>query len=161
MSTESQSEAISLESDTEAQVIEYLHGHLNFFEAHPDLLNILDLSHSPDGAVSLIERQVTSLRQQIDSYQSQLKELVAVAQENEALNNRLHRLTLTLIGCIDFDEVINALQDILHDDFRAEAVELHLFNHADADSDSDLDGFRVFIEAGHIGVCFKKIKVPV
>ena len=66
------------------------------------------------------------------------------------LNKRLHRLTLTLIDAVTFDEVIDVLQDQLHDDFKAEAVELHLFTAAEADRESnpDLNGFREFLDNG-------------
>lgn len=135
--------------DLEQVVIDYLKTHPDFFERNVELLNSLSISHASGGAISLIERQVISLREQETKSRHQLEDFIAVARENELLNDRLHHLTLTLIASCDFDEVINTLEDLLHDDFRAEAVELHLYSSSQSDqkSNPDLDGFRDFIDA--------------
>lgn len=145
-----QSEAAITTQDSEQIVIQYLESHPDFFEHHSALLERLELAHQSGGAVSLIERQVATLREQSDNYKQQLEEFIAVARENELLNDRLHDLTLALIDNIEFEEVLNTLQDKLHDDFQAEAVELHLFSAGEADGESnpDLDGFRDFLDKG-------------
>ncbi len=139
-----------LSEKQEQTIVNFLSSNPDFFERHPELLNKLELSHSNGEAVSLIERQVKSLRQEIDQYKERLEELVAIGHDNERLNKRMHRLTLTLIDTVDFDECLNALQDKLHEDFDAEAVELHLFTHNEVDglSNSDLDGYRDFLDSG-------------
>lgn len=133
---------------TEQMLVNFLRGNPDFFDRHPQLLTGLHLPHASGSAVSLIERQVAALREQVEQGQSQLEEFVAIARENELLNQRLHHLTVQLIACCDFDEVINTLQDLLHDDFRAEAVELHLYSTSEADQQNnpDLDGFRDFLD---------------
>ena len=90
------------------------------------------------------------LRDESTGYRQKLERLIAVARENEELNTRLHHLTLTLIEAATFDEVINSLEDKFHDDFQAEAMELHLFSSAQADRElnPDLDGFGKFLDAG-------------
>ncbi|MES9871125.1 MAG: DUF484 family protein, partial [Sedimenticola sp.] len=60
------------EEDTEQLVIDYLKSNADFFERNQDLLKELELSHSSGGAVSLIERQVQSLREQNQQQQSQI-----------------------------------------------------------------------------------------
>ncbi|MEE9358082.1 DUF484 family protein [Candidatus Vondammii sp. HM_W22] len=144
------SEAAITAQDPEQIVIQYLESHPDFFKHHSTLLERLELAHQSGGAVSLIERQVASLREQSNGYKQRLEEFIAVARENELLNDRLHDLTLTLIDNIEFDEVLNTLQDKLHDDFQAEAVELHLFSAGEADQESnpDLDGFSDFLDRG-------------
>jgi uncharacterized protein YigA (DUF484 family) len=132
----------------EQQVADYLESHPDFFERHPELLQQLELTHQSNGAPSLIERQVKNLREEAARYRHKLEKLIAVAHENEELNQRLHKLTVTLIDTVDFDEAINALQDRLHEDFGAEAVELHLFSNTDLEHSPDLDGFKPFIDAG-------------
>lgn len=136
------------DEELEQTVCSYIRANSNFFDRHPELLRELELPHQSGDAISLIERQVSSLRDQSGQYKRQLENLIAVARENEALNSRLHKLTLTLLDCLDFDEVVNALQDRLHEDFRAEAVELHLFfsEEADRENNPDLDGFRSFMD---------------
>jgi len=134
----------------EKTIVNFLSSNPDFFERHPELLNKLELSHNNGEAISLIERQVKSLRQEVDQYKQRLEDLVAIGHDNERLNERMHRLTLTLIDTVDFDETLNALQDKLHDDFEAEAVELHLFTHNEVDglSNADLDGYRDFLDSG-------------
>ena len=121
----------------EQSVSDYLARHPDFFERHPELLVNLELPHPRGQAVSLVERQMQALRGEVARHREQLAELIAVARENEQLNARLHRLTLTLIAAANFDEVINALEDKLHDDFRAEAVEIHLFSQAETERAND------------------------
>jgi uncharacterized protein YigA (DUF484 family) len=136
-------------TEQEQSVIEYLKSHPKFFTDHPGVLTELELTHSSGNAISFIERQVASLREEAQQSQSQLEELIAVARENEQLNSRLHHLTLSLIDSVNFEEVADSLENMLHDDFRAEAVELHLYSAAEMDDESnpDLDGFREFLES--------------
>ena len=135
----------------EDQVAEYLEQHPDFFARQSQLLNNLRIPHESGSAVSLIERQVDQLRQQLNERQSQLDELLRVARENDSLHARMHRLTLQLIDAATFDEVLNALQDELHDGFNADAVEMRLFSasqledHLDPESsDAQSKTFQTF-----------------
>lgn len=114
--------------ESEQAIIAYLTAHPEFFLRHTELLSELHIPHSSGSAISLIEHQVNVLRKQANHYKKQLEQLVSVAKENEMLNQRLHRLTLSLIDAATFDELLNALQDELHDEFQADAVELRLFS---------------------------------
>jgi uncharacterized protein YigA (DUF484 family) len=112
----------------EQQVADYLRNHPGFFTRNPDLLSQMVIPHESGTAVSLIERQVDSLKKQLKEAKHQLAELVGVARTNDQLQSRMHRLTLELIDAATFEEVLNALEDELHDDFKADAVELRLFS---------------------------------
>lgn len=112
----------------EADVIQYLLETPYFFSRHPELLGQIEIPHQSGEAVSLIERQVQVLRNQVKAYRENIDELVEVARDNETLHERMHRLTLALIDAATFDEVLNALEDELYDDFKADAVELRLFS---------------------------------
>jgi uncharacterized protein YigA (DUF484 family) len=113
--------------EREEQIADYLIAHPDFFDRHPNALAAIDIPHPTGDAVSLIERQVRTLRDQSARYRQQLEGLVGVARENDALARRLHRLTLALIETHSFDEVLNTLQDELREQFRADAVEMKLF----------------------------------
>jgi uncharacterized protein YigA (DUF484 family) len=113
--------------DREQQIANYLIAHPDYFQRHPDALAAIDIPHPTGDAVSLIERQVRTLRDQASNYRRQLENLVSVARENDALAKRLHRLTLALIETHSFDEVLNTLQDELREQFKADAVEMKLF----------------------------------
>jgi uncharacterized protein YigA (DUF484 family) len=130
------------DEDIEHQIAEYLCDHPGFFSRHPDALAQMSIPHESGAAVSLIERQVDALRAQLQDTKRQLAELVDVARNNEQLQQRMHRLTLELIEAATFEEVLNALEDELHDDFKADAVELRLFssNHIDDHLQDSLEG---------------------
>ena len=115
---------------TELEVIRYLNEHPDFFVRHPGVLSTITIPHESGRAVSLIERQVEMLRNQLQEHQQRLDHWVEVAKQNDALQARMHRLTLELIDAATFDEVITALEDELRGDFQADAVELRLFSVA-------------------------------
>jgi hypothetical protein len=121
----------------EEQVVDYLNRHPDFFVNHPGLLGKMEIPHESGAAVSLIERQVETLRKQLQESQQQLADLLQVARSNEMLQERMHRLTLELIDAATFEEVLNALEDELHDDFKADAVELRLFSSSQIDDHLD------------------------
>jgi uncharacterized protein YigA (DUF484 family) len=114
--------------EIERMVVEYLSDNITFLSRHPELLAQLEIPHQSGTAISLIERQVETLRHQLRKSQNQLTGLIEVARNNELLQERMHRLTLELIDAATFEEVLNALEDELHDNFKADAVELRLFS---------------------------------
>jgi hypothetical protein len=107
----------------EEAVARYLAEHPEFFQRHPEALAHLKLAHETGGrAVSLIERQVQVLRSREQDLQRQLRELIAIARENDVLGTRLHRLALALIEVPTRDEALEATIEILRADFRLDAV---------------------------------------
>ncbi len=137
--------------EREERIADYLIRHPDFFERHAGALAAIDIPHPTGNAVSLIERQVRTLRDQAIGYRGQLEELIAVARENDALSKRLHRLTLALIETETFDEVLNTLQDELREQFKADAVEMKLFASEQLDAHAHEAGpalFRDFLERG-------------
>jgi hypothetical protein len=140
----------------ESLAADYLRRHPEFFERHRELLGELRVPHPSGRAVSLIERQVDALRDEIAHYRQQIETLVELARDNDLLTERLHRLTLALIDAADFAEVIELLEDHLHDEFKAEAVELKLFSAtrlreqsesgAGGQPEPELDAFMGFFE---------------
>ncbi|MCB1792417.1 MAG: DUF484 family protein [Gammaproteobacteria bacterium] len=137
--------------EREEQVAAYLVAHPDFFNRHPEALAAIDIPHPTGDAVSLIERQVRTLRDQTANYRRQLEDLIGVARENDSLAKRLHRLTLALIETHTFDEVLNTLQDELREQFKADAVEMKLFASEQLDAHSHEAGpalFRDFVKRG-------------
>jgi uncharacterized protein YigA (DUF484 family) len=154
MSEENTESSIIGTEDREQEVADYLGDNPEFFERHLGLLRDLKIPHpTDDRAVSLMERQVLTLRDQVERYRGQLEDLIEVARENERLNRRLHELTLALIETGTLDEVLNTLQDELRAQFDADAVELRLFSASDLDQavnegEPGPDMFRDFMEQG-------------
>ena len=108
-------------------VAAYLMRHPDFLVYYPEVLAKLHIPHGSGGAVSLIERQVVVLREQLGSERGRLNHLVARAREYEALSARIHELTLKLILARDLEQVHAALEVTLSEEFSADAVALKLF----------------------------------
>ncbi len=111
-------------------VAEYLRGHPDFFTDQPELLAELMLPHPSGKAVSLIERQVSQLREQNQRLRQQLQNLVRNARNNELLSERIHRMTLSLLQAGTREELLASLHVRLQQDFDADAVTVCLISSA-------------------------------
>lgn len=116
--------------DVELQLMEYLRTHPDFFLQHPALLAELNVPHESGGAVSLVERQVSVLRDQNRQLRRELMDLVQVARGNDRLNERIQRLTLALMRCTDLAATVRTLHDAMINEFDADAVALRLLRPA-------------------------------
>jgi uncharacterized protein YigA (DUF484 family) len=114
---------------SDASVVDYLQTYPDFFERNSSLLAKLRLPHVRDGGstISLVERQVEVLRERNQSLDRKLKELVDVARANDALADRIHRLSQRLIRAKTLLETINAVETSLREDFDAMNSVLVLF----------------------------------
>jgi len=136
MSSRGEPTAVHPELDEEA-VAEYLQAHPDFFERHMQLLSVLRLSHPVQGAVSLVERQLTLLRRRNRELEHQLAELVSVARDNERLSSRLHHLTLGLLQADSVDAVVATAREQLIEEFRADHAMMRLFAADEGDRARD------------------------
>jgi len=119
MSTQRRPEFIE-EEISEQAVKEYLEANPDFFEHHSALLDSLELPHATGGAVSLVERQVSMLRQKELKMQRQLKELIDVARDNDVLSAKIHELTLQLLAARDLQSSITAIEEAMRSGFGAD-----------------------------------------
>ena len=110
----------------EQGVANYLRSHPNFFEDKPSLLSDLRVPHQTGSAVSLVERQVATLRESNESRQAQLDGLIQIARDNDRLNYHLHQLTLQLMETGELEVLLSIISDRLKDDFDADLVSVHL-----------------------------------
>jgi uncharacterized protein len=119
--TTSQARGIKHDSLSDSSVAEYLQTYPDFFERNSSLLIKLRLPHLRDvgATVSLVERQVEVLRERNQSLERKLKELVDVARANDALADRIHRLSQRLIRAHTLPETIAAIETSLREDFDA------------------------------------------
>ena len=112
----------------ESAIADYLKSHPDFFERHPLILLSIKLPHRTGGsAVSLVERQVSMLRQRNAQLERQFKDLVAVAKTNDALVEKIHQLGLKLMRARDLPTRLERLETGLREDFGAERAVLVLF----------------------------------
>ena len=131
---------------SEQAIHDYLAAHPDFFENHPALLNGLNLPHASGGAISLVERQVSVLRQKDLKLEKQLKELIGVARANDLLSAKIHELTLQLMAAADLKSTIVALEVGMRSGFGAEHAVLVIFGDPGAFDDIDAGRFFRVIE---------------
>jgi uncharacterized protein YigA (DUF484 family) len=144
----------SLQID-EQEVADYLRRHPRFFEDKPSLLADLRVPHQTGNAVSLVERQVATLRESNENRQAQLDELIQIARDNDRLNSHLHQLTLQLMEAGELDVLLTIISDRLKHDFDADLVSIHLLCSPVSGSDSDLSEFVA--DAGAFNRLFKRV----
>ncbi len=126
---------------TEDAVHDYLETNPDFFENHGDLLSSLRLPHVSGAAVSLVERQVSVLRQKDLKLERKLKELIDVARVNDALGTKMHQLTLHLLAASGISETLEAIEAALRTGFNADLSILVLFGDPDAFKDVKVGRF--------------------
>ncbi len=115
------------EPSLEETIARYLADNPDFFERHVDMLAALRIPHYETGrAVSLIERQVEVLRHKHRDLHRQLRDLVAIARQNDILSERLHRFAAAMIAAASLDDVLSTAQDILRQEFKLDAVAILL-----------------------------------
>ncbi|MGD8323601.1 MAG: DUF484 family protein [Gammaproteobacteria bacterium] len=112
----------------ESDIADYLARHPDFFERHASLLIKMRLPHAPSGAtISLVERQIALLRQQNDKLQRNLKELVAVAKQNDTIAAKIHKLGLAFLHESQRSARLEQLETSLREDFGAHRAVIVLF----------------------------------
>lgn len=116
----------------EADVVDFLTENPDFFVRYPDILNYLELRHESGAAISLIEYQVKVLRNQNQSLNSRLQELLQVARHNDGTAERLHELTIELIRAADLHSAVECLRSGLREGFNTDAVGIVLIHPAAA-----------------------------
>lgn len=141
MSTQRKADFVE-ESLSDEAVRDYLEANPDFFERHSALLSSLSVPHGSGEAVSLVERQVSMLRQKEIKLQRQLQDLVAVARANDVLAAKIHELGLQLLGAKELPETVAAIETGMRSGFGADQSILVLF--ADPTLFEDIDAGRFF-----------------
>jgi uncharacterized protein len=111
----------------DAAVTTFLMDDPGFFERHQDLVASLRIPHPSGPAISLVEHQVSILRGQLDDERRRLAHIIARARDYEALSDRLHALTLSLIVAPDQTRIEAVLHEALCRELNAQCVTLKLF----------------------------------
>lgn len=120
--------------DTEQSVTlemlkDFLADNPDIFVREPALLEQLELDDSPQGTISLAQKQREQLQSRNRQLQEQLDALLENAHTNTDLQKRIHHLSLRLMDCTRSDELIESLVAELQAEFRADAVALRVFCH--------------------------------
>jgi len=140
MSTQPKTEFVD-DSVSDEDVHSYLESNPDFFERHSELLSALRLPHVAGGTVSLVERQVSVLRQKDLKLERKLKELLGVARANDLLGNKIHKLAILLLGASDLAETLKICEKSLRVDFDASQAILVLFRDPELFADVQVGRF--------------------
>jgi len=116
--------SLELSDDT---VREYLKNHSDFLQRHPDMLDFLHVSHASGSAVSLVEKQVSVLRERNIEMRQRLNALTANARHNDQLYEQTRRLVLALLDARSLPALCTAFTTAMRDDFEVEHASIILF----------------------------------
>ncbi|MCH7816162.1 MAG: DUF484 family protein, partial [Proteobacteria bacterium] len=112
-----------------ADVVSYLRNHPEFFIEQEDLLADLSLPHESGKAISLLERQVTILRERGIYAREKLNNLLENARNNDQLFDTTRNLVLALLRSKNVTEIAEVTQDQLSNHANIDACELILIEH--------------------------------
>ena len=111
------------------QIAEFFRANPDFFESNVDVLLNINVTHPHGGrTVSIPERQLIATREKVKLLESKLSELIKFGQENDTLSEKIHRLTLALIGCASREQLIDTLYLDLLDNFQVPHVAVRVWN---------------------------------
>lgn len=116
---------------TEEQVTKYLRKHPDFFVKQPGLLADLRLPHASGQAISLVERQVSILRERNMDMRHRLSKLLDNARDNDRLFDKTKRLVLALLEGKTLTDTIDSLFYSFDNEFKIHYTTLVLFGDAD------------------------------
>ncbi|TCS72125.1 hypothetical protein EDC61_10639 [Sulfuritortus calidifontis] len=113
---------------THEQVARFLQDNPEFFAHYTELLSQINVPHPHSGqAISIGERQVLMLRDKARGLENRLKEFIQFAEENDAIGEKLHRLSLDLMRARDLESALQALYLNLGESFAVPHVAVRLW----------------------------------
>ncbi|MEZ0232584.1 MAG: DUF484 family protein [Methylophilaceae bacterium] len=113
---------------SEEQVTAFLRANPKFFERHAELLVDMYLPSTHGvGTVSLAERQQLAQRDKIRVLEAKMAEFLRYGEENDAISDKVHRLSLGLLAAQNFDILVQLLVHTLQEDFQVPHVGLRLW----------------------------------
>ena len=103
---------------TPEQISEFLKLNPEFFVGHAELLADITVPHPYSGqAISLGERQVLALRDKSRGLEIKLREFIQFAEENDAIGDKLHKLSLALMRAKTLEAVLQSFYLDLSESF--------------------------------------------
>jgi hypothetical protein len=110
-------------------IAQFLRTHPQFFDQYPQLIESIYVPHPHGGrAIPLTERQIVSLREKVRVLETKLAEYLRVGEDNDAIGEKVHRLSLALMGSTDVASAGQALHFHLREDFAVPHVALKLWS---------------------------------
>lgn len=123
----------------------FLRANPQFFDQNPELLESIHVPHPYGGrAIPLAERQTVALREKLKGLESRLGELIKFAEENDAISEKVHRLSVAMAGARDFPALARSLYFHLREDFAVPHIALRVWGKS---VPADFDEARPVSEA--------------
>ena len=122
------SDAQSADSEINDEIVrEYLKNHDDFLQRYPDMLDFLHVSHASGSAVSLVEKQVSVMRERNTELRQRLKALTNNAKDNDALFEQTRALVLKLLDASSIDAIYSSFIASMSSDFNVEHASMILY----------------------------------
>src|SRR5262245_45491134 len=116
------------------EVATYLKQHPEFFEDYAEALSEIYIAHPHGGrAISISERQILTLRDRTRQLEGKLREVIQFGEENDAIGEKVHRISLALLAAQDIRSVLNTVYLSLREDFAVPHVALRIWRGAGHD----------------------------
>lgn len=110
------------------EVARYLQNHPEFFEQYADLLAHLHIPNPHDGkTISITERQIGVLREKAKQLEGKMSELIGFGEENDLISEKVHKLSVALMGVPDLPTAINVIHEHLGNGFNVPHVKVRLW----------------------------------
>lgn len=117
------------------EVANYLKEHPEFFESHAGVLAEIYIPHPHGGrTISISERQQLALREKYKALEGKLHELVQFGEENDAIGEKVHRLSLSLVMARTLEEALHSIYFNLREDFAVPHAALRLWQDMTEDA---------------------------
>ena len=140
-------------------VREYLKENDDFLQRNPDMLDYLHISHASGSAVSLVEKQVSVLRERNMDMRHRLNALTAHARENDQLYERTRGLVLQLMEASSIEDLYKTFMESMQNDFQVEHASMILYGESKSNDNCRIEtreSAKVEIGSlfrGHKAVC--------
>lgn len=109
-------------------VAHYLQNNPQFFEDHAEMLAEVTIPHPYGGrTISLSERQLLSLREKNKALEKKLHDMVAAAQDNDALQHKVQEFACTLFGAASLPVMTETIARNMREIFSVPHVVLHVW----------------------------------
>ena len=141
------------------EVAKYLKEHPEFFEDHAEALAEITIPHPHGGrAIPISERQTLSLREKNRQLEGKLREVIQFGEENDSISEKVHRISVALLGASDLASVLSTAYLNLREDFAVPHVAVRVWRgtgrHGELPEFKPLDGAsRDFVAALSVPFC--------
>lgn len=115
---------------SEEMIREYLKVNHDFLQRNPDLLDYLHISHASGSAISLVEKQVSVLRERNVDMRHRLNILTGNARENDHLYEQTRSLILKMLEVNSIEALYNTFMKGMSEDFKVDHACMILYGES-------------------------------